>query len=386
MGTGRSAPSGSEARSAAPGGRRALSLRVFSCRGLADAATGVAATGLLAAGVLSLGHLLNLPVPCGGGAGCAAVAAHPASRLAGVPLAYLGMGFWGLLFLWLCCGRPERPPGRTISLLASAGGGASIGLLFYSYREIGSVCGWCLLSGACMVLLGALLWLMRRRHAPGRVNNAAFPWILLSLVAAGWGVSAGFMERSARQPLVDEGRLAAVGAGELVAEGAQLGPEDAVVTLVVFADIWCPACRMIHTDLLKYQHRHPQLVRLVFRHLPLAELPGHGSSRAAAALLEMAGESGAYWRMLEALHGSSAPLDRSGYLALAADCGLNPSAVEARLEDPADPAVQRVRRDEELADRLGIRSTPAILVLVTGQRPLAATARSLPDILNRLAP
>ncbi|MDP3071743.1 MAG: DsbA family protein [Opitutaceae bacterium] len=123
-------------------------------------------------------------------------------------------------------------------------------------------------------------------------------------------------------------------------------------------------------------------MRLVFRHLPLWEIRGHESSRAAAALSEMAGEQGKFWPFVEAVHARSHQLDRPGYLELMSNLGFNSTNVEARLSDPQDAAVGRVLRDEELAERLGINQTPTFVLLVAGQQPISGNQRTLPRLLN----
>ena len=64
--------------------------------------------------------------------------------------------------------------------------------------------------------------------------------------------------------------------------------------------------------------------------------------------------------------------------------GINTDSAkkEQRLDDPRDPAIERVQRDEALASRLGIEATPTFILVVRGHQPISANAHTLPRILN----
>jgi len=58
--------------------------------------------------------------------------------------------------------------------------------------------------------------------------------------------------------------------------------------------------------------------------------------------------------------------------------------VEVSINDADlnDPAVGRVQRDMNQADRLGLDSTPSFLLLVEGEAVISAGPRLLPELLN----
>jgi hypothetical protein len=85
---------------------------------------------------------------------------------------------------------------------------------------------------------------------------------------------------------------------------------------------------------------------------------------------------------VDAVYRHRGQLDADGYLRLMSGVGFDVAEVKSRMNDPKDPAVTRVRRDMDLADRLGVSATPTFIVLVAGQRPISATARTLPRLLN----
>ena len=49
-----------------------------------------------------------------------------------------------------------------------------------------------------------------------------------------------------------------------------IGPEDAVLTIIEYADFQCPYCADASLSLIEYQKEHSSEVRLVFRHFPLS--------------------------------------------------------------------------------------------------------------------
>ncbi len=353
-------------------------------RAVAMAAVAAPALGLLAASVLSLGHLLDLPVPCGGRSGCAIVAEHAASRLGGVPIAYFGFAAYVVLLALLARPLISRRVLTAATLISGVGTAVSAVLLFIAWRVIHATCGWCVLS-ACAMASTFVVTLWRRCSAGAGSPGApkVFVWAALFAAAIAVGVQAGWMFRGGTRAPVAPEILARVGPGELFASAPSLGPvADPAVTVVVFADFFCPACRRAMNSLLHYQRGHPEDVRLVFRHRPLWQLPGHETSRAAAALSEMAAERDRFWEFLLAMHTLDRAPEEARYLAIMQSLGLDPVTVARRLETPDDPAVQRVLADEVLADRLGIHATPTFIVLVQGRPPVSATARTLPRELN----
>jgi protein-disulfide isomerase len=232
-----------------------------------------------------------------------------------------------------------------------------------------------------MLLLFLLTVALCRRGMAVRPAPAVF-WGLALITTSALGVQAGLMQSAASKPPITAERLSQLTHGDLANDATSLGPSEAPVTIVIFADLWCSACRKTYSSLTKYQQANPTGVRLVFRHLPLWELRGHEGSRIAAALGEIAAEQGKFWQFADALHALPKPPDRAGYLQVMSSLGFEPHTVEARLENPQDLAIQRVLRDEALAAKLEVNATPTFIVLLHGERPFSANQRTLPRILN----
>jgi uncharacterized membrane protein/predicted DsbA family dithiol-disulfide isomerase len=342
----------------------------------------VLGTGLLAAGMLSVGHFLDLPVPCGGAAGCATVAAHPSSKVSGIPIAYFGLVAYLVLLILL----PRLHGSRNVLFLfvtiAGMGAAISAALLGYSHLVIRAVCAWCVVSGVAMVLsfYGGLA-LLKNPQTRSSIR-AKLVGVVALAVALAISLQGYLLHRASEVPPLAAEKLATWLGSDLVTDAHAIGPEDAPITLIAFTDLSCSACRTAHPALRDYQAAYPKRVRLIYRHLPLWDIPGHESSGIAAAMAEIAGEEGKFWDVVHALFSRSTVFDRDGYLGLMASLGFDPTKIVERFENPGDPAIVRVQRDMALAESLGITATPTFLVLVNNSPPISANMRTLPGILS----
>lgn len=338
--------------------------------------------GLFAAAVLSIAHVLKIPVPCGGSSGCLTVAEHPSAKVLGVPIAFFGVGFF-LAQIGLLIQPSAHRRARILSVgLAAAGVAISAVLLIYAQRVIGATCAWCIASACAMVaILVAGVSILCARPVTWSPRPRMI-WALGFLTAVAIGAQTAYMQRIALIPPVPAERLARVPVAELLEPGKTLGQPTAAVTVIVFADFLCPSCKSELGSLVKYQQEHPNAVRLVYRHLPLAEIRGHEFSRAAAALSEIAAEQGKFWQFVEAVHRARTLLKREDYLAIMQRLGFDAAVVEARLNDSSDVAITRVRRDIALAEQLEINATPSFILQVSTHAPISANQRTISRILN----
>ncbi len=111
--------------------------------------------GIAVAGYLTYVHFAEVePVCVGGGGGCAIVQASDQSRLAGVPVAVLGLGaYLVLLATSLTTGELVR---TVAALTAVVGFGFSVYLTIESVTVIEATCQWCLASLAVMTMLAGV--------------------------------------------------------------------------------------------------------------------------------------------------------------------------------------------------------------------------------------
>ena len=77
-----------------------------------------------------------------------------------------------------------------------------------------------------------------------------------------------------------------------------IGPEDAVLTIIEYADFQCPYCADASLSLIEYQKEHSSEVRLVFRHFPLSF---HEKAVPAALAANAAGYQGMFFEAEEFL-------------------------------------------------------------------------------------
>ena len=144
-----------------------------------------------------------------------------------------------------------------------------------------------------------------------------------------------------------------------------VGPSDAPVTLVEYADFQCPFSFRAHPVVVRLQERFGSDLRFVFRNVPVAEMHRYAVKAAEAAESVEAHQGGsAYWRMHYAIfeHQQDSPdaLDRPHLLEYAAEAGADPAQVEADLD--AATFQERVKSDFLSGARSGVSGTPTFFV------------------------
>lgn len=128
------------------------------------------------------------------------------------------------------------------------------------------------------------------------------------------------------------------------------------VTVVEFFDYQCGYCKSVHDDTLKLV-RDDGRIRYVYKEFPIL---GPGSVTAAKAALA-ARNQGKYAEAHNALMSHRGRLDDLSVNRLMEGVGgLDMAKLKADMESPAVAAV--IEKNLELADKLGIRGTPAFIV------------------------
>ena len=134
------------------------------------------------------------------------------------------------------------------------------------------------------------------------------------------------------------------------------GSEMAKVAIVEFSDFQCNFCqRFAQTTLPSIEERYISTgqVQLAFRNLPIPQL--HPQALLAAEAGECAGRQAGFWKMHDALFANPKDLADSSLLQRAADLGL---AMPRFTECLHGNSTFRVRKDVEMAARLGLNGTP----------------------------
>jgi uncharacterized membrane protein len=121
---------------------------------LRAAAIAVAVIGLGIAGYLTIVHYTGGASVCAIAHGCETVQKSDYSKLAGVPVALLGLiGYVGILVALLKDDENARSAAAFFSLL---GFGFSAWLTYTEVAIIDAICIWCVGSAICMTILAAL--------------------------------------------------------------------------------------------------------------------------------------------------------------------------------------------------------------------------------------
>jgi predicted DsbA family dithiol-disulfide isomerase len=309
---------------------------------------------------------------------------------------------------WYVLGAPPRPWGHYWYLvpLLTTGCGlmASVAMICVMVFLLKAWCFWCLIAHAVNGLLVIGTWWLRPRwdalsrersriaalHDARTFARATFPAAaaartvaLAGLLVAGLWVYRGvkldtreqvarllpykkFVETRLREP--------AFLVREFLSQPQRALPEagvDGVPTLAIFSDFESPHCACFAGKWpTEYRPRWSGDIKVQFRHLPLdaacnpmaqsGEHPNSCEASYAAEAARLQGGESAFWRMHDELFRRRRRLGPDLYATLAADIGLDG---ERLIEDMDDAAVKEaVARDVALAEKLGVRSTPSLLL------------------------
>jgi protein-disulfide isomerase len=136
------------------------------------------------------------------------------------------------------------------------------------------------------------------------------------------------------------------------------GPQDAALTLIEYGDFQCPYCARAHEALGELADELGS-IRLVFRHLPLADR--HPLAELAAEAAEAAGSQGRFWDMHDILYEQQHQVtDKQDLAVLAESLELDIERFRAEvLERRHRP---RVQGDLERAHHDGASGTPTFFI------------------------
>ena len=187
------------------------------------------------------------------------------------------------------------------------------------------------------------------------------PFAIVAAVALATLVTGAILYRAKRLPGLTIPGNSALGRSD--ADSIHiLGASDAPVTLMEFGDFQCPPCAELAEPINQLERDYRSRLRVVFRHLPLAN---HQHAREAALASEAAGLQGRFWQMHDLLYReqslwSNAPDVRVFFSAYAAILGLDIDRFKKDME--SDKAKAQIGFDEEQAMTLGVKSTPTIFI------------------------
>lgn len=142
---------------------------------------------------------------------------------------------------------------------------------------------------------------------------------------------------------------------ELRGDEPQKGPDDALVTIIEFADFQCPYCADSVEPLNKAMKKYNGDVRLIFKHYPLG---GHTRAKPAAHAAWAAHEQGEFWEFHDRLFEAKASIEKVP--AWVKELGLDAAKFGADME--SDGARNAIDSDFLAGSRVGVTGTPAFYV------------------------
>ncbi|MCA9681098.1 MAG: thioredoxin domain-containing protein, partial [Myxococcales bacterium] len=135
------------------------------------------------------------------------------------------------------------------------------------------------------------------------VGNLVFVLGFVLTLFAGYWVGQMVQVKFGDKPEPDGGERYRV---ELRGDEPQQGPDDALVTIIEFADFQCPYCVQSVEPLADAMSSYEGDVRLIFKHYPL---PGHQRATPAARVSWAALQQDQFWPMYERLFAAQGAID-----------------------------------------------------------------------------
>lgn len=136
------------------------------------------------------------------------------------------------------------------------------------------------------------------------------------------------------------------------------GPADAPVTIIMFSDFQCSACKAVHPLLKEAMAAYPGKVRFVVRDCPLETI--HANAFRAALAAGAAHQQGKFFEYIELLYQNQEALDDISLKKYAAQIGLNVQQFAVDLNSAKVAA--EVKKDLTDGENYGVHSTPTIFV------------------------
>ena len=142
-----------------------------------------------------------------------------------------------------------------------------------------------------------------------------------------------------------------------------MGPENAKITLIEFADFECPSCRELDRILRDFMASHPE-ARLVFKHFPLTEIHPWAMTAAIASQCAFQQDPAAFWKIHAAIFDAQDLISPSNVWDkmqdLAGKVGLNPDTFQTCMANPE--IAHQVEQNMEEGRNVNITGTPTTFV------------------------
>lgn len=356
-----------------------------------------------------------------GTGGCDAVLQSRYAKLAGLPLAAIGLVFYvslaGSLALALLAGEAVRAGiARLVASVLAVSLLIDLGLLAVQAFALQAYCALCILTylmgaGAFGALFAALRADVSQVLAPGEGRLVVGGWLIGSLAAtAAVATYHAALDARAGAPTAILGAgTAGKGSGELESLRAELqrlqatlddpqkleqyfseraqrefeaapvqsldlagvpfkGPGDAPIKVVEYSDFLCPFCRSLSEGFAAYLPQSAGRVAVYFKNYPLdtacnenvRQMVHDGACWLARGGL-CAAEQNRFWPYHDRVFaGDQKPTSREQMQRLAAEAGLDMAALATCLERPATE--ERLKAQIREASAAGVNATPSVFI------------------------
>ena len=339
------------------------------------------AASLVLAGT-KLGIFTTLP-GCGVGSGCDAVTNGPWGTIPGIgwPVSFLGLAWFTSLFVgWV----REDFKSQGFVWIIRIGVIASVGFFFVMFG-IGHFCKWCALAHVCNILFWIIAEIEHKKHWSNNREGqqlvrasvpffAVFVFVFILLGVVMFFVSSAQKQKdeAAGQKNVDEVVHGSADEStlKLLEATHRIGPEDALVQIVIFTDYQCPDCKRYEKQFNEVVSSRDD-VSLSVKHFPMcADCNEHmngktlhsnacWAARAAEAAFIVGGQEG--WEKMHSwlFEQSGRFTDKSLPIALS-ELGFNTKEFIKVMT--SKETFNRVQKNTNDAVALGISFTPMIFV------------------------
>lgn len=204
------------------------------------------------------------------------------------------------------------------------------------------------------------------KSASARKKDRTTTYLLIAGAAIAVAVIALIVLQNRSTAKVSVPPVAAAGAAAELTDRNTQGPADAPVTVTVFSDFECPACKSFATGAEKQivdEYVDTGKVRFEYKHFPL---PQHNPSATQGALAaECAADQGQFWPMHDYLFQEAGKAGTSTFTlsrlrAMSDALGLDTATFSKCVSE--SQYAQKVREDIRDGQQMGVNATPTIYV------------------------
>lgn len=145
-------------------------------------------------------------------------------------------------------------------------------------------------------------------------------------------------------------------------DGWTVGPSDAKVKIVEFADYQCPACASVEPVILNIIKKYDGKIKYTYKHFPLSQ---HQNARSSANAAEEAGKQGKFFEYSALLYSNQNSWATSSdpssiYSKLGKDLGLDSEKIVNAVKNNSYD--KKISDDLSQGENLGVDSTPTFYI------------------------